>query len=162
MKRILIIIIVLMVSFVAISLGVIYFIGNSKVDNNTNEQGEKQTNEIVENIKVENTITNGIESNIQKTIQEDENKEVKESTASQSDKKQQTTNTTTTTTKVEKSNKKTTQTTTTETNKNSNKSSLNSKSIDVELDKSTTYNIDDAGTATKGYLTEEQLKALGL
>lgn len=59
-------------------------------------------------------------------------------------------------------NEKTTKATTTETNKNSNKSSSNKKTIEVETDKSTTYNINDAGTASKGYLTEEQMKALGL
>lgn len=39
MKKILIITTVLIVSLAIISLGVICFIGNSKVDNNTNEQG---------------------------------------------------------------------------------------------------------------------------
>ena len=141
------------------SLCVKNFVGENQLDK-SNEQTVKQENEIIAEVKTENIIIDDVNNKISET----ESREEKEVNICQDNNGQQEAEAPTTKQKekqeIQKNEKPKTKTT--QKKQDTVKSESSSKSIEVNLDSSTTFNIQDAGTASWGHLTDEDLQALGL
>lgn len=141
------------------SLCVKNFVGENQIDK-TNENTTKQENEIIAEVKTENIIIDDMSNSISKI----ESKEEKKVNICQDNNNQQEAEVPTTKKKVKQETQKNekTQTKTTQKEQDTAKSNSSKKTIEANLDSSTTFNIQDAGTASWGHLTDEDLQALGL